>query len=248
MRRSTVLQVIKQEAELRTGFFRTDIQSGKNLALNVCAVDTDGTAADFPTIEHHVIGLSQALAGISTQHVDMVGVRHCKRMVASNPAMFFIIVFKHREIDHPEGLPTFFIQTIRFTEFAVTDLQAQGTQRVIDDLGTVGTEEDDVAVLSARYFKDMSKKFIGEVLHDRALQAFTALFLFVNLDVSQALCAVDLHKFRVGVDFRARHAGSVRHVHGHNLAVGQLGGGTEHLKFRRLCLFGDFTQFNTLNT
>ena len=50
MGRRTVLQIIEQEAELGTGFFRTDIQSGEHLALDVCAVNTDGAATDFPTV------------------------------------------------------------------------------------------------------------------------------------------------------------------------------------------------------
>ena len=47
--RRTVLQGVKQEAELKLGFFRTNLQCAEDLALNIGTVDTDGTAADFPS-------------------------------------------------------------------------------------------------------------------------------------------------------------------------------------------------------
>ena len=162
--------------------------------------------------------------------------------------MFFIVVFKHREVNHPQSLPTFFVQTVGLTEVAVADLQAQSTQRIVNNLGAIGTEEDYVTVLSAGHFKDVGEQLIGEVLHDRALQAFTTFFFFIDLDVGQPLGTVNLDKFGVGVDFRAGHARSVRHIHGDHFAVRQFSSRTENLEFRGLGLFGDFAKFNTLNT
>lgn len=49
MGRCTVLQNVKQEAELGTGFFRTDLESVEYLALNISLVDTDGAARRFPS-------------------------------------------------------------------------------------------------------------------------------------------------------------------------------------------------------
>ena len=48
VRRSTELEGVEQEAELLTGFFRTDLEGFEDLFLDFFAVDTDGAAADFP--------------------------------------------------------------------------------------------------------------------------------------------------------------------------------------------------------
>ena len=47
VRRSTELEGVEQEAELLTGFFRTDLEGFEDLFLDFFAVDTDGAAADF---------------------------------------------------------------------------------------------------------------------------------------------------------------------------------------------------------
>ena len=97
---------------------------------------------------------------IGNQFVFMAVFRACERMVASNPTIFFFIEFEHREVDDPKRFPAFFEQTVRFTEVAVTDLQAQSTERVEDDLLTVSTEENNVAVFSTGSVENLSKNFI----------------------------------------------------------------------------------------
>ena len=56
VRRSTELESVKQEAELLSGFFRTNLQCIEDFALDVCLVDTDRTAADFPAVKNHIVG------------------------------------------------------------------------------------------------------------------------------------------------------------------------------------------------
>ena len=48
VRRRTELESVEQEAKLLTSFFRTDLQCGKNLFLNIFAVDTDGAPISQP--------------------------------------------------------------------------------------------------------------------------------------------------------------------------------------------------------
>ena len=94
---------------------------------------------------------------------------------------------------------------MRLAEFGVTDLQAESAEAVPDDLGLVGAEEHDVAVLGAGAFDDRVELFIGEVLDDRALETFAALGEIVDLDVGETLGTVDLDELGVGVDFGTRH-------------------------------------------
>src|SRR2546429_3456855 len=53
-------------------------------------------------------------------------------------------------------------------EFAVTHLQAQRADGVVDDLFLVGAEEDEVAVLCARALEDLGNGRVMQVLDDRS--------------------------------------------------------------------------------
>jgi hypothetical protein len=98
----------------------------------------------------------------------------------------------------------------------VADLQAQRADGVVDDLGLVGAEEDDVAVLGAGALEDRGERGVVQVLDDRRLQAVAALGLLVDLDPGQALGAVDAtnwcrRRFRRAT---ARRPGTRRPRHG----------------------------------
>ena len=162
-----------------------------------------------------------AVFRIRFKAVHVFIVRHRERMVARHPAAFFFGVFEHREVHHPEGLPGVFKETVLLAEFAVTDLQTQGTQAVVNDLRLVGAEEDDVARFRVDGVQNAFEDFVGDVFDDRALQTFAAGGAVVHLDVGEALGAVDLHEFRVGVDFGARHRAGVGNLQGHHFAVMQ---------------------------
>jgi hypothetical protein len=73
-----------------------------------------------------------------------------------------------------------------------------------------------------RSFQDGVQRGIVQVLDDGRLQAVTALGLFVDLDVGQALGAVDGDELGVGVDFRTRHVGTARHAQADHAAVRML--------------------------
>ena len=144
-----------------------------------------------------------------------------ERMVAGNPALVFFRVFEHREVDDPEGLPARREEAGRLAEFRVADLETQSTETVPNDLGLVGTEEDDVAVFGARASDDLGEFIVGEVLDDRALEAFATAGGFIDLDVGETLGAVDLDEFGVGVDFGTRHRAGARNAQSDDLAVVQ---------------------------
>ena len=84
-------------------------------------------------------------------------------MVAGHPTIFLFGVFKHREVDNPQRAPAFFKETVLLAEFAVTNLQTQSAEAVVNDLGFIGTEEDHVTGLSACDFN----KFGGTTSSER---------------------------------------------------------------------------------
>src|SRR5450830_1101177 len=80
-----------------------------------------------------------------------------ERMMRCRPTIIFFVVFKHWEVNHPQWTPGVFEQTIRFTKFAVTDLYAQRTDRVVDHFCLICTKENQIAILRACFFQDLSQ-------------------------------------------------------------------------------------------
>src|SRR5260364_197984 len=70
-----------------------------------------------------------------------------KGMMARAPARRFLIVLKHRKINHPQRLPARFTQPVRYAKFRLADLQSQRAQTMIDHFCTIRAEEDQIAVL-----------------------------------------------------------------------------------------------------
>ena len=69
-----------------------------------------------------------------------------------------LVVFEHREIDHPQRCPDIVEQAAAAAELAVADLDPQRTERVVDDLRLVGGEEDQVARLRAGALQDLGDR------------------------------------------------------------------------------------------
>ena len=86
----------------------------------------------------------------------------------------------------------------------MADLGAQRAEGFVDHLGLVGAEENQVAVGGAGALDDRLQRGVVQVLDDRRLQAVAALGHFVDLDVGQALGAVDADERGVVVDLLAR--------------------------------------------
>ena len=207
MRRGTILQGIEQEAEFFLGFGRSDLQRTEYLALYIFLVDTDRATAQFPTVQYHIVCLGTATSRIAFQEIFMAVLRRSKRMMAGNPAIFTFIIFKHREIDHPQRFPGIFKQTVSLTEIGITDLVSQCAQCIVDDPCLVRAKENQVAVLRTRTFQNLFDRFIRQVLHDRRLQTGCALADIVDTDIGKSLGTINTDELRIGIDFRTRHAG-----------------------------------------
>lgn len=97
--------------------------------------------------------------------------------------------------------------------------------------------------MGSGHFQELGKDVIGKVLNNRALQTVATLGLVIDLDVGQTLGTVNLHKFRVAVDFRTRHGASAGHAQDNDFPVMQLRDGTKDLKGRILDDIGHFFEF-----
>jgi hypothetical protein len=83
-------------------------------------------------------------------------------------------MFKHREINHPQWFPDIFKQAIGFTEFAVADLDAQRTDRIVNNFGFVRTKENQIAVFGTSARQDFCQRSVMDIFDDRRLQTVTA--------------------------------------------------------------------------
>ena len=83
-------------------------------------------------------------------------------MVAGNPAFGFVVVFKHREVNHPQRFPVFGSQA-----FFVTDFDTQGANGVVHYFCAIRTKEDNVAVLCTGTLQNRFQCVITNVFHDR---------------------------------------------------------------------------------
>ncbi len=172
-----------------------------------------------------------ALARIGFDQVFMAVFRRRERMMRRRPALVVFVVFEHREIDHPQRTPVVVEQTVLLAEIAVADLHAQRADRIVDDLGLVGAEENQVAVLGAGLLDDFCQRVVMQVFDDRRLQAVAALGFFVDLDIRQALGAVDRDELGIGVDLGTRHRAAARNAQADHAAAFHVGRAGEHLEF-----------------
>ena len=136
-----------------------------------------------------------------------------ERVVHGVPALRLLVELEHREVDHPQRLPLAFDQAVRLAELAVADLHAQRADGVVDDLGLVGAEEDQVAVWRAGALRGSRRarascRFftIGDCRPSRPVADV------VDLDPGQALGAVDLDELGVAVDLAAAHLAAAGHA------------------------------------
>ena len=240
MRGRTITQRRQQEAELGLGLFRPDGQRAEHLALHVVTVDTHRAAAHLPTVQHQVVGLGDAGARIGFQQVLVAVLGRGERVMQGHPALLVLVVLEHREVQHPQRLPAGLEQAVALAEFGVADLHAQRADGVVDHLGTVGAEEDDVAVLGTGALQDGGDGFVMQVLDDGRLQALAAGLHVVDLDPGQALGTVDAHELRVGVDLAAADGRATRHAQRHHTAVLGVGRAREDLEVHRLHHVGEF--------
>src|SRR6185295_15838 len=120
-------------------------------------------------------------------------------MVPRLPLAAFLVLFEHREVDHPERAPRLFGKAA-----LVPDLLAQRAQALIDDVRLVRAEHDEVPVLRLAALEDRGDGRVVQVLYDRRLQALAAAGALVHLDPRQALRPERLRVLAIGVDLASR--------------------------------------------
>ena len=134
MRRSAVLECLKQEAELLVGLFLGDAQHIEHTGLDVVAVDTYGTATHLLTVADDVVGVGHGVLGILVELVDPILGRHGERVVHGGPlgvADSHIVIIRivggleQREVHNPSESELLRIQQA----FAGGELHTHGTQQ-----------------------------------------------------------------------------------------------------------------------
>ncbi|MCU5786542.1 hypothetical protein B27N_01545 [Alcanivorax marinus] len=233
--RRAVFQAVQQEAEFLLRFLVADAQGLEHHPLHLRTVDTDRAAAQLGAVEHHIVSPGQRPFRVALQFFR-VALGHGERMVQRVVAA--VLLLEHGEVHHPQRRPVTLGQAA-----LVADLDAQGADRLVDDPGLVGAEEDQIAVGGAGARQDALDRFLGEELEDRRLQALGAGGQVVDLDVGQTLGAVDADELGVLVDFLAAQVTAAGHVHGHHPAFGVLGRAGEHLELHAVHQVGDVDQF-----
>ncbi len=170
----------------------------------------------------------------------MLVLRAGERVVAGGPALVVLVVFEHREVDDPHRLPGAAVEVA----LLVAEPCAQRAKGIVDDLGLVGAEEDQVAGLCPGAVDDGFQGIFVEVLDDRALQAgLVQLRDVIDLDVGEAPGAVDADEAGVFVDLAARQAGAAGNAQRGDAAVVAVGDIGEDLEGDIPDRVGDFGEF-----
>ncbi|MCY1351842.1 hypothetical protein D9M69_381190 [compost metagenome] len=235
MRRRAVFQGVEQEAELLFLLLFADAEHAEHRLLHALVVDTDGTATQLGAVQHHVVGAGQGCGRVGLQ-LFRAALGRGEGVVQRGQAAV-VVLFEHREVHDPHRRPLLGEQLE-----VMADLDAQRAQGFADDLGAVGAEEHDVAILGTHAIEDHVQVGLGDELDDRRLQALDALGALVDLDVGQALGAVDADELGVVVDLAARHARRTRNAQGGDAALRIVGRTGEHLEFHFLQLVGHVHQ------
>src|SRR4051812_11848294 len=157
------------------------------------------SAADFPTVEHHVVGFCQSLAWLALEE-DFVPIHGAReRMMQGVPAFFLFIPVEHRKVDHPQWTP----RAVRIT-LLVSNLRTQSTEGIVDNLGFVRAKENQIAILRTGSLNYGVQCLIRKVLDDGRLKACAPFGCLVDLDIGQTLGAIDRHEFGIAVDLATR--------------------------------------------
>ena len=236
MWRRTVFQGVEQEAELLLLLFGADAENIEHALLHVLAVDTDGTATQLGAVEHHVVGTGQCRLRIGLELFRAA--LGCREGVMQCSQAAVVVFLEHREVDYPQRRPLTGQQLQVVAQF-----DAQGAQRLGDDLSLVRTEEHDIAIHCTNPVKNDIQIVLRNELDDRRLQTFDTLGPLVDLDIGQTLGAVDADILGVIVDLLARHGRTTRHTQRGNAAFRVAGRAAEHLEVDLGQLVGHINQF-----
>src|SRR5438445_176744 len=107
MRRRSEAEGFQHIAKPRLCNLRRDLQHFfENCLLHVRAMNTNRTAAQFPTIDHNIIMLPTDLFRIGLQEGNVLSHGRGEWMMARIPAIVFLVETQQREIDDPKKIKT----------------------------------------------------------------------------------------------------------------------------------------------
>ena len=149
-------------------------------------------------------------------------------MVQRRPALGRLVLFEHREVDHPKRRPAVGYEAAVFADFA-----AQRAECVVHDAGLVGTKEDQVARFRARALEDGLHGVVGKEFQNRRLQPVGAGIDVVDLDIGKTAGAIAGHVLGVVIDDLAAHLGAAWYAECGDATLGVRGWSGKHLEVHR---------------
>ena len=129
MGRYSVLEGVKQEAELLLRRFLSKAEGFEHTVLQVTVVDTQRAAAQFHAVEHDIVGLGTYLAGVGLQILNILVHRSGKGMMHRLVAARFVVIFKLRELGYPQK----FVLILVGQPQTVGNFATQSAERIEDD-------------------------------------------------------------------------------------------------------------------
>ncbi len=187
-----VAQRLEQEAEARLGFGRVDAQRGEDLALQAGVADTDRAAAHLLAVPDQVVGEGAGAAGVGRVEV---GGRRSEGVMQRVPAAL-VVRLHQRPVDDPEQGVAALGDEVELGREVESELGEHG----VGDLGLVGDDEQQVALLGAEPLVERAQLLGGEELRRRRAPA-----LALAEGPDQALGAELLGARDQPVESRARH-------------------------------------------
>ena len=126
----------------------------------------------------------------------------------------FTVVFKHREVDHPQRGPFAFIGQVQ----VFAELQTQRAHRIRNDFLVVCAEEDHVAVLRAGALQNSFHDVRIQEFRNRAGNAFQTFSTLGYFNIGQTFRTVDLDEVAVVVNLLTAQGSTARYAQGSHAA------------------------------
>src|SRR2546422_5374470 len=109
MWRRPVLECLQEKSKAGASFFFGESERTEDLALNILAVNTDGSRAKLCAVQDHVISKRPHSAWLGRrrirfQFIHIALVRRGKWMMGGGPTLAVLIPLEHREIGHPKKM------------------------------------------------------------------------------------------------------------------------------------------------
>ena len=93
MRRRSVLKCIHQKSKLRLGLFGAESQKLQHAGLKAPVVNPNGSAPDFVSVEHNVVGVGPHRARVGFKKGNVFGLGAREGVVHGKPATGIFVPF-----------------------------------------------------------------------------------------------------------------------------------------------------------